>query len=94
MKTPTRIPGGDWLAVCDRTGFRMLASNMSRQWNNLMVYNGVWEIRQPQDFVRGVKDDMTVPWARPVTEPVFVAENPLGTTWDSYFTWDSGVLWS
>lgn len=35
------------------------------EWNNLIVSDRVWEARQPQDFVKGVADNQTVPNARP-----------------------------
>ena len=37
-----------------------------REWDNLIVSPRVWEPRQPQDFVRGVRDDQAVQNARPL----------------------------
>lgn len=31
-----------------------------------------WEIRQPQDFVRGVVDKQTTPWVRDEAQDIFV----------------------
>lgn len=42
-----------------------------------MVYDAVYEPRQPQDFLRGIKDNQTVPDARPKTDPVFLATNAV-----------------
>ena len=63
---------GDYKAYCDRTGFRIHASKMKMQWDGLFVRKESWEIRQPQDYVRGVFDQQNVPIARPGTDPVFV----------------------
>ena len=63
---------GDYNAICDKCGFKYKASQLRRTWDNLMVCKKDWEPRQPQDFVKGVKDKQTVPWARPEPENVFV----------------------
>ena len=43
----------------------MHASRTRKEWNGLIVLDRFWEPRHPQDFVKGVKDDQTVPEARP-----------------------------
>ena len=63
---------GDYNAICDKCGFKYKASQLRKTWDNLMVCKKDWEPRQPQDFVKGVKDKQTVPWARPEPENVFV----------------------
>ena len=68
---------GDWHCVCDRTGFRVPASQTRREWNGLQVWEKVYETRQPQDYVRGVRDDQSVPFARPVSEPSFLGTNEV-----------------
>jgi hypothetical protein len=47
------------------------------QWNNLIVSPKVWELRQPQDFVKGIVDDQTVPLPRPRSESAY--DGPLHT---------------
>jgi hypothetical protein len=44
---------------------------MRTQWDGLRVCKDCFEVRQPQDFVRGVKDEQSVPIARPDSEPTF-----------------------
>lgn len=56
---------GSYYRIDDRSGFRFRAERTKKQWDNLIVAERFWEIRQPQDFVRGVRDDQTVPEARP-----------------------------
>lgn len=77
---------GDWDAVCSMCGRKRKASTMEKNWQGLYrcpIHN---EIRQPQDFVRGVKDDQGVPWAQPyeidfvqfpLTFPARAQPNPL-----------------
>lgn len=56
---------GSFYRICDRTGFAYRAERTQSEWQGLIVTKRVWEIRQPQDYVRGVNDDQTVPYARP-----------------------------
>jgi hypothetical protein len=63
---------GDWNAICDVCGFKRKASEMKMRWDGIMCCPEDWEPRQPQDFVRGVPDDQTVPWTRPEPPDVFV----------------------
>lgn len=55
----------DWNVICDLSGFKCRASETVLRWDGLRVLRRFSEERHPQDFVRGVKDDQSVPWARP-----------------------------
>lgn len=63
---------GSFYRTDDRTGFPQRAEDTRREWNGLIVDERVWEGRQPQDLVRGVKDQQNVPEARPLAPNVFV----------------------
>lgn len=63
--------------VCDRTGFAVLSSETTRQWNALVVRRGSAEPRHPQEFVRGRSDKQTVPMPRPRQVEEFIG--PLTT---------------
>lgn len=56
---------GDHLVVCDRTGFTRYASETRKEWNGLRTWTRAWFPRQPQDLVRGLKDDLFVEDPRP-----------------------------
>jgi hypothetical protein len=56
---------GDFLRICDRTGFKVWASDTQEEWNGLIVKKGVYEARHPQDFVKGRVDQQAVKGARP-----------------------------
>lgn len=56
---------GDWNAACSMCGRKRKASQLVRNWQGLYRCPSHNEPRQPQDFVRNVKDVMTVPWAQP-----------------------------
>lgn len=71
------IPGS-WYIVDDRTGFPERSFRCRKEWTNALVNRNRWEPRQPQDFVKGVVDDQTVPETRP--RPVDILVGPLQTT--------------
>jgi len=49
-----------------------LASQMRMRWDNLFVCQADFEVRHPQDFVRGVPDKMDVFPVRPRKAPIYV----------------------
>lgn len=66
---------GTWNGICDRCGSKFKFSDLKLEWDGLYVCtaNGCWEARQPQDYVKGVRDDMSVPVSRPQQPNVFLA---------------------
>ena len=69
---------GDWNAVCYQCGAKFKASELRRHWQGYYVCDKHWEARHPQDFVRGVQDIQTPPWAQPAPGNLFIgpAQNP------------------
>jgi len=68
---------GAWNARCDVCGQKRKNFEVMQRWDGLMcckpsIVPGCWEIRQPQDFVRGVKENMSVPWSRPTPPDRFI----------------------
>ena len=57
---------------CDRTGFKLKARDCNYEWNNLFVWDEVWEERQPLDFLRGFPDRQQPEVSRPGTGDVFI----------------------
>lgn len=55
---------GQWNFYCDLCGKKAKSSKGVKTWNGLRVCAWHKEVRNPQDFVRGVKDDQSVPWSR------------------------------
>jgi len=56
---------GLWNMICDRCGRKFKNVDIREEWNGLMVCRSCWEPRHPQDFLKGVKDDQSVPYTRP-----------------------------
>jgi len=72
-----RYKRGDFLRIDDRSGFRVLASKTRQEWTGRIVDEKLWESRQPQDFVKGVRDQQAVPQPRPRQQPaVFPGTQP------------------
>lgn len=63
---------GSWNCICDRCGFKFKREDVQLEWDNLLVCNQCFEIRQPQDFVPGYIDKQIVPISRPMPPDVFV----------------------
>lgn len=70
------VPGG-FYRICEVCGFQCRASETMKRWDGLFVCRADFEPRHPQDFVRGRRDDQTVPNPRP--EPVAHLVGPLQT---------------
>lgn len=70
---------GQWNFYCDLCGAKNTSNNGVKTWDNFYVCRHHKEQRNPQDFVRGIKDVQTVPWTRPNTTPTFV---PVCWLWD------------
>lgn len=66
---------GSFYRADDRTGFPQRAEHTRAQWNRLIVDESVWEPRQPQDLVKGVRDQQSVKDARPPAPPIW--QGPL-----------------
>jgi hypothetical protein len=71
---------GSFYRIDDRTGFCIRAERQQMEWTGLIIDKRVWERRHPQDFVKGVFDNQTVPYARP-RQP----NPPLGETTGALF---------
>lgn len=64
-KNQNALEIGLWNAECDRCGFKFKNVDLRKEWNGLMTCKDCWEPRHPQDFLKGVPDDSSVPWSRP-----------------------------
>src|ERR1700743_2199106 len=60
---------GQWNFFCDFCGCKNKSGDGMLTWNGFYVCRHHKETRNPQDFIRGVKDVQSVPWTRPEAEP-------------------------
>ena len=78
---------GSFNAWCQRCGQKYKAEQLTEEWDGLKVCNKCWELRHPQDMVRGIVDQQAVPWASPEIADTWVINAaiqglttaPLGT---------------
>jgi len=63
----------DWLADCQACGKTFYASELKKRWDGFMVCSKDYEIRHPQDFVRGIADTQAPPWTAPAPTATFTA---------------------
>jgi len=63
---------GDNYAICDQCGRKWKRSEMLKQWDNLIVCPDDFEERQPQDFVKAHRDQITVYDTRTEGEDTFI----------------------
>lgn len=71
---------GSFYRTDDRTGFPQRAEVTRKEWTGLIVDERVWEIRQPQDLVKGVVDKQSVTDPRPLGANVYVGPISVQTT--------------
>ena len=50
---------GNWNAICDECGKKFKFSQLKKRWDGLFVCEREWEPRHPQDFVKGIRDNMS-----------------------------------
>lgn len=60
-------------AIDPASGFKVPLSNLVRQWDNQLIDRRFVDARNPQDFVRGVKDNQGLPYSRPESPDTFIA---------------------
>jgi hypothetical protein len=65
---------GEWNTICDMCGFKYKSSQIKKQWDGVMACRKCWRPRQPQDFVRGTKDQQRVSWTRDEAPDAFTAD--------------------
>lgn len=61
-------------AICDYCGKKFKANKLLKTWDGLWVCRNDFEVRHPQDYVRGVRDDTRPELSRPEAQNVFVEE--------------------
>lgn len=68
---------GSWWRICDRCGWKRRAEDTAKEWTGLIVCRDTClDVRNPQDFVRGVRDRQAVPNPRPEPPDRFLFSIP------------------
>jgi hypothetical protein len=67
--------------ICDRCGFKAKGDDLVKEWTGLYVHPQCLEIRNQQDFLKGVPDCKPKSYYRPEAVETFV---DTSTTPDAY----------
>jgi hypothetical protein len=67
------IKGENW-CICDTCGGKYRQSQMRIRWDGAKVCPGDFELRHPQDYVRGVPDHQAAPFTNPEQPDRFVPQ--------------------
>lgn len=65
MRRKNRFVSGDHNVISDRSGQKFKRSECKFTWDGFLVAKHEWEPRQPQDFIEGRDEDISVEDARP-----------------------------
>jgi hypothetical protein len=61
--------------ICQRSGFDFPISEAVREWTGLLVHRRFCDVRNPQDFVTGVRESPPPRISSPEPPDVFVVGN-------------------
>jgi hypothetical protein len=84
----------EWSFRCDECGLKWKSSRALKRWDNCMVCPLCFELRNPQDLLKGMPDHPAPPWTRPDPPPVFFAGTATTTSLDGDMLLDSYMLGS
>jgi hypothetical protein len=87
--TPTGPPEPQ--ALDPASGFKIPLSDLVKQWDGQLVSYKYVDQRNPQDFVRGVKDDQSLPYSRPETPDQFIALPLVWQDGTTFITPQNGI---
>lgn len=62
--------------ICQASGFEYPLRELVRQWDGALVHPSFKDARNPQDFVRAVKE-RTLPYTSPEAPDVFLSTNEV-----------------
>jgi hypothetical protein len=70
--TSTYYADGQWNFTCQLCGKTRKSSAGVKTWDGFRVCKEHKEVRNPQDLMRGVKENLSVPWTAPEPSDTFV----------------------
>ena len=79
------LPGA-WNFRCQECFKKMKSTEARKRWDGFWVGPECWEMRNPQDFVRGIPDNQSVPWSTGDPPPIFItATSPTTNSYGRRF---------
>jgi len=73
-----------WNIRCQECYKKIKAQDAKRRWDHLLVCPECWEIRNPQDFVKGIPDNPSVPFSTGNLQPIYIGEQQETRVMDAY----------
>jgi hypothetical protein len=70
---------GAWNVRCQECNRKLKSSEALRRWDGFWVGIECYELRNPQDFARGIPDNQGVPWSTGNPPPIFIDGTPPNT---------------
>lgn len=70
MRRPPRDPKPQ--AIDDQTGFKVDLDKLRKQWDGMLTVDP--DRRNPQDHLKGIRDDPSLPYSRPEPDDVFATD--------------------
>lgn len=71
---------GTWNVICQRCQFKVLNTEIKKEWNGLLVCGKCYEPRHIRDFIKPLPDDPTVPFSNPATFAAVTGTDPSGNS--------------
>ena len=70
-------PSREGRFICDMSGFDFPRGQAVKNWDGAMVHRRFADVRNPQDFVTGRRDNEALPWSRPEADDTFLTTNQV-----------------
>lgn len=85
---------GQPVAIDPASGFKVPLANLVTQWDGELIDRRFVDRRNPQDFVRGVPDNMALPYARPETPNRYIVTDIDMEDGTPIYTEQSQIMWT
>lgn len=63
---------GDWNGICQTCGKKYKYSQLKTQWDGIIACPKCFDYRHPQEFVRAIPDNQSVPDSSPEPTDTFI----------------------
>lgn len=85
---------GNPVAIDPASGFKVPLTNLVTQWDGELIDRRFVDIRNPQDFVRGVNERIALPYTRPEVPDRFMVTDIDMEDGTPIYTVASDVMWT